>query len=217
MARNPGRFVKTIIAFSLLLTGIVFPLSRTACAQGEGSGLSTEPGIPRGEIDGAALAAGEDARGAVATDPAGEGSPSPDRLERWREMSPEERERIRERYRRWKDLPPEKRERIIERNRRWMKLPPEERGYLKERRELLQGAGPEVRAVVRKFFARMRSLPPPARRLARRNLREWRSLPAEERDEAMRSWPFYRGLSGRERETLRWFLFGRPGDPPPGA
>ena len=64
---------------------------------------------------------------------AGMGTPDParvdnapqERLERWRAMPPEERERIRERYRRWKELPPEKRERIVGRHRRWRELPEE--------------------------------------------------------------------------------------------
>ena len=40
---------------------------------------------------------------------------TPERLERWRSKTPEEREQIRERYHRWKELPPERRERILER------------------------------------------------------------------------------------------------------
>ncbi len=140
---------------------------------------------------------------------------SPERLERWRAMPPEERERIRERYRRWKELPPEKRERILERHRRWRELPEEQRRYLKERREMLNDAGPEDRVVVRKFFARMRSLPPEARGAERQKIREWRSLPPGEREEAISAWPFYRGLSDRERGVLRWFLFARPGERPP--
>lgn len=133
-----------------------------------------------------------------------------ERLERWRSLSPEQRERIRERYRRWKELPPGERERILERNRRWRKLPEEQRSYLKDRRELLRDAGEEERGVVRKFFGRMRSLPPEGRRATKRRIWELRSLPPEEREERMLSWPFYRELSDRERDALRWFLFARP-------
>jgi hypothetical protein len=68
---------------------------------------------------------------------------------------------------------------------------------------------------VRKLFARMRSLPPGERSAARQKIREWRSLPPGEREEAMRSWPLFHGLSDRERDTLRWFLFARPGVRPP--
>ncbi|MFA6148775.1 MAG: DUF3106 domain-containing protein [bacterium] len=135
-----------------------------------------------------------------------------ERLERWRAMPPEERERIRERYRQWKELPPGQRERILERNERWRQLPEEQRNYLRDRREMLKDAGPEERRVVREFFDRMRSLPPTAQRMVRQKIWEWRSLVPREREEAMLSWPFYRGLSVQERRSLRWFLYSRPGD-----
>ena len=73
----------------------------------------------------------------------------------------------------------------------------------------------EDRVVVRDFFHWMRSLPPEERRAERKKIWTWRALPSGEREEAMRSWSYYRGLSGRERETLRWFLFARPGERPP--
>jgi len=162
-----------------------------------------------------ARAAGEDAAESIAPDrPRGEPL-SPERIERWRAMSPEERERIRERYRRWQELSPEQQERIKERKRRWRELPEEQRSYLRDRRELMKDAGPEDRVVVDKFFARMHSLPEELRRATRQKIWEWRSLPPGEREEGMRSWPFYRELSGPERETLRWFLFARPGERPP--
>jgi len=162
-----------------------------------------------------ARAAGEQAAESISPDrPRGEPL-SPERLERWRSMSPEERDRIRERYRRWKELSPEQQERIRERKRRWRELPEEQRSYLRDRRELMKDAGPEDRVVVRKFFDRMHSLPPGVRSAARQKIWEWRSLPPGEREEAMRSWPFYCDLSEPERGTLRWFLFARPGERPP--
>jgi hypothetical protein len=198
MTRHPRRFVGAIVlAVFLPSIGIPLTLSGNAFA------------------DLSARAAGEESAESIAPhQPQGE-PVSPERLERWRAMPPEERERIRERYRRWKELPPEKRERIMERHRRWRELPEEQRRYLKERRELLKGAGPEDRAVVRKFFKRMRSLPPEARTAAREKIREGRSLPPGEREGAIRSLPFYREFTGRELDILRWFLFARPGERPP--
>lgn len=198
MTRHPRRFVRTIV-FAVFLSspGILLSLSGTAFA-----------GLP-------ARAAGEDSAESIAPHRPGGEPVSPERLERWRAMPPEERERIRERYRQWKELPPEKRERILERHRRWRELPEEQRRYLKERRELLKSAGPEDRAAVRKFFDRMRSLPPETRTEARRKIREARSLPPGEREEAMLSLPFYSGFSDRERDTLRWFLFAGPGERSP--
>jgi len=187
MTRHTRRFVRTIArAFFPALLWILFPFQGGAFALGVETGTPNPPRVD---------------------------NVPQERLERWRSMPPEERERIRERYRRWT----EKRERIVERNRRWRELPEEQRRYLKDRRELLKDARPEDRGVVRKFFARMHSLPPGARSAARQKIREWGSLPPGEREEAMRSWPFYRGLSDRERDTLRWFLFARPGERPPGA
>jgi len=87
MTRHSCRFVRTItFAVFLLPFGIFLPLSGTAFA------------------DVLARAAGEEAAESIAPDrPRGEPL-SPERLERWRAMSPEERERLRERYRRWKEL-----------------------------------------------------------------------------------------------------------------
>jgi len=142
MTRFLRRHIGTIrVAVFVLLFGTLLPLSASASAEAP------------------ARAAGDNAAESVAPDHPGKGFLSPERLERWRAMSPGERERIRERYRRWKELPPEKRERILERRRRWRELPEEQRRYLKERRALFSDAGPEDRVVVRKFFARMRSLP----------------------------------------------------------
>jgi len=216
MTRQPCRFARTIaLAVFLPSVGILLPLSGIAFAQGGEHGLSQEPGPFSGGGDVLARAAGEEAAESIAPDrPRGEPL-SPERLERWRAMSPEEQERLRERYRRWKELPPEKRERIKERHRRWRELPEEQRRYLEDRRELLKDAGPEDRAVVHKFFSRMHSLPPEVRRATRQKIWGWQSLPPGERDEAMRSFPFHGEFSGRERETLRWFLFARPGEPPP--
>ncbi|PJB33186.1 MAG: hypothetical protein CO109_00575 [Deltaproteobacteria bacterium CG_4_9_14_3_um_filter_65_9] len=203
MAGDSYRFVRSIaLAFFPLAFGIVLPLSGTAFALGGG-----------GEANVLARAAGEGTAESVAPDPPRLDNVPQERLERWRAMPPEERERIRERYHRWKELPPEQRERIKERHRRWRALPEAQRRYLKDRRELMKDAGPEERRVVRSFFARMRSLPAEERHAVRKMIREVRSLPPGKREESMRSWPYYRGLSERERGALRWFLFAPPGEP----
>lgn len=207
---HPGRAILTAVFPAMI--GLLMSSPGVLLAREPGPDLPADPVFLAGEPP--LLLPAEANRGLrkEAADSPGIENIPPERLERWRAMPPEERERIRERYRRWKELPPERRKRIIERNRRLRQLPEEQRNYLKDRRELLKDAGPEELRVVRKFFARMRSLPPPARRIARRKIWEWRSLPPGEREEAMLSWPFYRGLSDRERETFRWFLFARPGD-----
>jgi len=138
------------------------------------------------------------------------GEITPDRLERWRQMTPEERERVRERYRRWKELPPEQQERILERRRRWRELPESERNYLRERREIYRNAWPEEKAVINKFFRRWRELPPERRQALKRKFVEWRVMPAAERDEQMMNWPFYRNLPPDDQRVIRRFLFSEP-------
>lgn len=155
------------------------------------------------------------------------GELTPDRLERWRRMTPEERERIRERYHRWKELPPEQRERILERRRRWRELPESERNYLRGRREIYRNAWPEEKRVIDKFFGRWRELPPERRQALKRKFVEWRGMQAAERDEQMMNWPFYRNLPQGEQRVIQKFLFSEPvpqpspgkrnspGNPPP--
>lgn len=149
------------------------------------------------------------------------GKVTPEKLERWRSMSPENKERIRERYRHWKTLSPERRERILEHRRRWGKLPEKEKRYLRQRREVFRNAQPEDRQAIRKFFRGWKHLPPDRRGSLRRNVEKWRDLSVEEREERLKKWPFYRDLSPAERKAVDRFLFseGLPGPRggPPGS
>ena len=145
------------------------------------------------------------------------GEISPDKLERWRSMPPEERERIRERYHRWKELPPEKKERILERRRRWRELPEPERRFLRERREIYRNAPSEDKQVIKRFYRHWRELPPERRDSMRRDFEDWRGMPGAEREERMRNWRFYRQLPREERRVIRRFLLSEPPpDRPPG-
>jgi len=138
------------------------------------------------------------------------GEITPEKIERWRRMPPEQRERIRERYRRWKALPPERRERVLERRRTWGSLPRESRRYLRDRREIYRRAGPEERRAIRKFVRGMREMPPHRRRQFQQRIGELREVPAPDRESRMTVWPLYRRLSPAERDAVNRFLFDRP-------
>jgi len=144
------------------------------------------------------------------------GEITPEKMERWRNMPPEEKERVRERYKRWKELPPEKRERILERRRQWRELPEGERNFLLQRREIFRDARPEEKVVIRKFFGSWRELPPENRQALKRRIADWRGMPASERNAQMREWPFYRNLSPGDQKVIRRFLFSEPPAQPPG-
>lgn len=145
------------------------------------------------------------------------GEVTPEKLDRWRSMTPEERERFRERYRRWEKLPPERRKRIRERRQRWSKHPEEHRHFLMQRREIYRNAGQEERRAIEKFFRRWRQLPPERRQTMRRNLADMRDLPASQRDERLMGWPFYRRLLPDERRAVNRFLFSEPSSGPLGG
>lgn len=138
------------------------------------------------------------------------GEITPEKLERWRQKTPEERERIRERYHRWKEMSPEQRERIIERRKRWRELPESERKYLRQRREIYRGAWPGEKMVIDKFYRHWRGLPPPRRHSLKGKFREWRGMPASERDEQLMNWQFYRSLPPDEQKVMQKFLFSDP-------
>jgi hypothetical protein len=145
------------------------------------------------------------------------GKVTPEKLTRWRTMTPEERERYRKRHRRWKKLPPDRRKRILERRRRWRKFPEGQRRFLKERREIYRNAWPEEKRAIEKFARRWRQLPPERRHSMRRRLSEMRNLPAAERDERLMDWKFYRRLTPPEKKAVSRFLFSKPPSGPRGG
>lgn len=73
--------------------------------------------------------------------------------QRWKDLTPEQRDRIREHYRRFQELPPDQQARIRER-REWFKsLPPGER---RELREKWKGMTPQERKQLRKELKDLR-------------------------------------------------------------
>ena len=73
---------------------------------------------------------------------------SPDRSarERWKKLSPKQREKVRERYEKFEKLPPKEQARVRKNRERWQKLPPEKRDQLRERwRELTPEQRKELR------------------------------------------------------------------------
>lgn len=190
-------FVLGACLAALAWDGVVSGSADARPRSDRGAGRQERPTVAEGRVP----------RGTIRERP---GQVTPERIERWRRMSPEEREQIRERYRRWKDLPPERRERSLERSRRWRELPERDRRFLRERREMYRNAWPDEKRVIDKFFVRMRQLPPERRRALQRRIAEWRELPAAERDERLMDWPFYGSLRPEEQGVIRRYLFSEP-------
>ena len=216
MSRNDRTAWYLTSALAICLTVAALPLRQAAASRVDPTGVSRA---------GRALQAGQGGSDRMGhalrereEDPGWEeahrvtraGDVTPEKLERWRTMTPEERERIRRRYHRWKELPPERRERILERRKRWRELPEEQRRSLMQRREIYRSAPPEEKRAIEKLFRYWRGLPPDRRHAMRRDLSDMRSLPVPDRDERLMGWPFYRQLSPEERKAITPFLFPNP-------
>jgi len=103
------------------------------------------------------------------------GAPPPEVMERWREMSADERQHMVDR------------------------LPPERRDVFRRRMELWENMRPEERKGVRDRFDRFRDLPPEQQSNARRAFRQFNQLPMERRGELRREMNALRGLTEEER------------------
>lgn len=73
--------------------------------------------------------------------------------QRWKDLTPEQRDRIRERYRRFQELPADQQARIRERHEWFKSLPPGER---RELREKWKGMTPQERKQLRKELKELR-------------------------------------------------------------
>jgi hypothetical protein len=133
---------------------------------------------------------------AVASDqPAAPQSRNP--IDRWNQMSPEERERE------LAKLPPERARQIRERIRRFNQLPPWEKQALRERYQKFAQLSPERQEIVRQRMRDFRQLPPSRRQLVRREIEHLRWLPEPQRGARMNSEEFRSRFSPRERQIVR--------------
>ena len=91
------------------------------------------------------------------------GAVKPEMLQRWQNMTPEQREKIRERMQRWRAMTPEERQRILQNMERFRKLTPEQRERLIQARQRWEQVPPEVRQRMHRQFERFKELPPEVR------------------------------------------------------
>jgi len=206
-------------AMAILAAFTLLPLPRAVAHGGNLPAVSRGGSVPGGRVGAAERERTTNRQGSGALPgleglrEAQAGKVTPEKLERWRSMPPEKKERIRKSYRWWKDLPPERRERILEHERRWGNLPGQQKRFLRQRREIYRNAQPEERRAIKKFFRSWRELSHERRHALRRDMAEMKDLPATERDERLMRWPFYSRFSPDERKAVNRFLFS---EPPPG-
>jgi hypothetical protein len=118
-------------------------------------------------------------------------------IDRWNQMSPEERERE------LAKLPPERARLIRERIRRFNQLPPEEKRQLRERYQRFQQLPPDKQQIVRQRMREFRELPLDRRPAIRRELDQIRALPESERRARLNSEEFRSRFSPQEQQIIR--------------
>jgi Protein of unknown function (DUF3106) len=128
-------------------------------------------------------------------------------IDRWNQMSPEERERE------LAKLPPERARQIRERIRRYNQLPPREKQALREGYQKFAQLSPERQEVVRQRMRDFRQLPQSRRQLVRREIGQLRALPEPQRGARMNSEEFRSQFSPRERQIVRDITEYLPGQP----
>ncbi|MEJ5300894.1 MAG: DUF3106 domain-containing protein [Thermodesulforhabdaceae bacterium] len=77
-----------------------------------------------------------------------------DRYQRWEQLSPREREELRQRWRRYQNLPPREQQLIQKRYEEWKQLPPEDQRYIREKLKRWEELTPEERELIRQRFRR---------------------------------------------------------------
>jgi len=118
-------------------------------------------------------------------------------IDRWNQMSPEERERE------LAKLPPERAQQIRERIRRYNQLPPWEKQALRERYQKFAQLPPEKQEIVRRSVRAFRDLPVDRRRLVREEIGRLRALPEGQRNARLSSAEFRSQFSPPERQLIR--------------
>jgi Protein of unknown function (DUF3106) len=106
-------------------------------------------------------------------------------LERWQDMTPQEKQDLRDRFQRWKSLPPQEKADLQKRIDNWRRLSPDEK------------------ATVRKNYERWQHLSPEQRERLRQRWQDWRQLPPEQRQELKERFERFRDLPPEERRALR--------------
>ena len=84
----------------------------------------------------------------------------PERTKQWQKLTPEERERLRQRWHEFQKLPPERQQELRERVNEFRKLPPEERVRVRKNFERWQQLSPEEKQRIREKYQRFQQLPP---------------------------------------------------------
>jgi DNA-directed RNA polymerase subunit F len=129
--------------------------------------------------------------------------PPPLLLERLKNLTPEQREKVLENNRRFRRLPPERQEQLRMRLRQLQELSPEQREMVEQRFAIFSNLTPKQQEKARKLYEdRWRKLPPERRRALLQEFRRLRRLDPDKRKQRLESKELKDQFSSEEREVL---------------
>jgi hypothetical protein len=118
-------------------------------------------------------------------------------IDRWNQMSPEQRERE------LAKLPPARQRAIRQQLRRYNQMPPEERQKLRERYQTFAQLPPAQQQIVRQRLREFRQLPPQRQPVVHRQVEQLRRMTEAQRQENMNSEEFQGRFSPQEQQIIR--------------
>ena len=130
-------------------------------------------------------------------------------IERWNNMTPEQRRKALDR------VPPERRRRIEEQLEQYSNMSPEERRALRFRWEMFNQLPPDRQEEARRLFRQFNLLPVERQSQLREEFQQLRAMPEGERRTRLESSEFRASYTPREQRILG--AFARMLEPPPSA
>jgi hypothetical protein len=112
-------------------------------------------------------------------------APSPNPQERFRSMTPLEKQRLAQNEERLRHLPPAQQQRLKERAQVWQKMTPEQRDHVRN-----------------DVLPRWRQMPPDRKQAIQQRLRVLQNMPEYARNQRLNDPNFTRGMSEEDRSTL---------------
>lgn len=105
---------------------------------------------------------------------------------------------------RWRNMSPQDRQRLLQNEDRLRRLPPAQQQVLRDRAQVWNRMTPEQREHVRTdVLPRWRQMPPERKQAIRQRLRVLQNMPESARNQRLNDPNFTRGMSEEDRSTLR--------------
>jgi Protein of unknown function (DUF3106) len=130
-------------------------------------------------------------------------TPSPDQIEEWNKLTPDQKDTLRRRYQAFKRLTPEQQQEILENREQLRKMAPAERRIVLENYSAFQQLTPEEQRFLHQEFQRWKRLPPERRQQLRNNYRRFLQMTPEQRSRFLENYRVWRKMTPEERARLR--------------